>query len=128
MSIKFFLNRIRNNVFLVNSMSYIFASVFIKGIAFITTPIFTRLMDASSYGIVSNFTTWGQFLATFLCLQLSSGIVSANINIAKERLDSYMGNIIRIAVLIAIIMFIPIIIFRTQIFSFIALEDRKSVV
>ena len=32
------------------SLAFVFASFFVKGISFITTPIFTRIMDQTQYG------------------------------------------------------------------------------
>lgn len=83
------------------SIAYVIATVIVKAINFMTTPIFTRLMSPKDYGVVSNFTVWGQLLAVFICGQVASGIVVAKYNnIAKGRFEKYMASIIRCAVLI----------------------------
>lgn len=43
--------------FLKHSKNYFTANIFLKGLAIITIPIFTRLMSTSDYGILSIFST-----------------------------------------------------------------------
>lgn len=40
------------------SLWFVLSTVFLKGIAFITVPIFTRIMDTVQYGIYSVYLTW----------------------------------------------------------------------
>lgn len=81
------------NRFVKNSFAYIMAAFIIKGISFLTTPLFTRIMGASDYGAATNFLTWGQLLAVFICFLVSSSVVSANVNIARGRLEEYLYNL-----------------------------------
>ena len=37
---------------------YVISNFLVKGIAFITTPIFARMMSAENYGEFSNFASW----------------------------------------------------------------------
>ena len=94
---------------------YLFSSFLIKALSFITTPIFTRLMSTSDFGIVSNFVTWTSFFAMFICMQVSSGVVSAKINRGPERIDEYMASIIRIAIVFAFIISAVTMAFREPI-------------
>ena len=96
------LEKIKSNGFLSVSFLYILSSFVVKGISFITTPIFTRLMGTADFGMVSNFTTWEQVLATFVCLQVSSTLLPAKVNHAPNRFDSYMKSIVSFALICAV--------------------------
>lgn len=56
------------------SIWFVICSVVQKGIAFLTTPIFTRLLTTDEYGMVSIFNSWHSILTMVLTLQLSSGV------------------------------------------------------
>lgn len=56
------------------SVWFLFASFFQKGIAVITTPIFTRVMTTAEYGQYNVFYTWLQIIAIVVTMQLYSGM------------------------------------------------------
>lgn len=105
-------NKLKINDFLKNSILFVIASFITKAISFLSMPIFTRMMSAFEYGEVSNFFLWGQLLSTFLCLQLSSGLVSAKMNRGENRFDSYMAGMIRAGSFFAGVFFAICFIFR----------------
>ncbi len=45
-----------------------------RGISFITTPIFTRLLTTAEYGAYSSFSSWQDILSVFITLNLSAGV------------------------------------------------------
>lgn len=45
-----------------------------RGISFITTPIFTRLLTTAEYGAYSSFSSWQEILSVFITLNLSAGV------------------------------------------------------
>lgn len=45
-----------------------------KGVSFITTPIFTRLLSATEYGQYSVFNSWYSIIAVFISLNLCYGV------------------------------------------------------
>ena len=68
------------------SMWFVFCSVIQKGIAFITTPIFTRMMSTEEYGLVSVYSSWVNILTVVLTLQLATGVYNkAMIRYEKQR-------------------------------------------
>lgn len=50
-----------------------------KGISFITTPIFTRLLSTTEYGQYNVFYSWFSILAVIVSLNLSSGVYSRGV-------------------------------------------------
>lgn len=55
---------------------YVICSFLQKGISFITTPIFTRLLSSTEYGMFSVFTSWMDIIAIFVTLRLCYGVYS----------------------------------------------------
>lgn len=57
-----------------------------KGVSFITTPIFTRLLTAEEYGQYSVFNSWYGIIAVFVTFNLYSGVYAQGIvKFEKER-------------------------------------------
>lgn len=56
------------------SFYYFIGSIFNKGIAFLTVPIFTRILSTYDYGIVSTYNSWVTMAAMILGFALHSGI------------------------------------------------------
>lgn len=54
------------------SMWFVGATVLIKGISFVTVPVFTRLMTTEQYGLYSVFMTWSEILTAVGTLGLES--------------------------------------------------------
>jgi len=55
---------------------FVVCSFLQKGIAFITIPIFTRILSTGDYGVTNLFSTWSTLLIIFATLNLSGGVYS----------------------------------------------------
>ena len=55
---------------------FVFCSFLQKGIAFITIPVFTRILSTDDYGVTNLFSTWSTLLVIFATLNLSGGVYS----------------------------------------------------
>lgn len=75
------------------SMIYILCSFILKGISFITTPIFTRVMETADFGVVGAVSTWVTFVAIFICCQVAGSISAARVHKPKEAFETFMGSI-----------------------------------
>ena len=68
------------------SMWYLACSVLQKAIGFLTTPIFTRVMGTSDFGVVSMYNSWEAIFTVFCTLYLYNGVYNnamieyANVN------------------------------------------------
>lgn len=71
---------------------YTVSNFLTRGIAFITTPIFTRVLTTSEYGQYSNFVTWQSLLSILVTLELYSSIARAKFDFEKE-IDRYVSTI-----------------------------------
>lgn len=56
------------------SFWFLICSFLQRGIAFITTPIFTRIMSTAEYGQYSVFTSWQGIFSVFVSLNLWAGV------------------------------------------------------
>lgn len=64
-----------------------------KGISFITTPIFTRLLSTSQYGVVSVYNSWVSLLSIFCTLNLFSGGFNNGMLDYENTRDRYLSSI-----------------------------------
>lgn len=64
-----------------------------RGIAFISTPIFTRILNTEQYGIVSVFNTWEQLISILCTLNLFYGGFNNGMRDYKDRRDEYVSAV-----------------------------------
>ena len=64
---------------------YFIATLFNKGIGFVTVPIFSRILTTSDYGTVTTFNSWVSMISVFTVSPLESfAIVGADIICCKS--------------------------------------------
>ena len=56
-----------------SAIVYLFATVFTRGLAIITTPIFTRIMSTDQVGMVNLYSSWYSMITVVSTLALTSG-------------------------------------------------------
>jgi O-antigen/teichoic acid export membrane protein len=76
---------------------YIFGNLFNKAVAFITVPIFTRLLTTEEYGIINIYTSWVNLMAVIVGLSLGNSIRNAYVDM-REELGEYISSIFTLAV------------------------------
>lgn len=86
------MNKGRSNSFVKIGMIYTLSNIVIKGMAFITTPIFTRLMSQEEYGSFSNISSWANIISIIATLCLYSSISRAKYDY-DEDMKGYMSTI-----------------------------------
>lgn len=98
------------------SVALLFASVVSKGIAYITTPLYTRFLTPSEYGQTSVFLTWVQVFGIIAMFCLSYGVFNNGMIDYKEARDEYsfsmlvLSNIITISFTAIILIIYPYIV------------------
>lgn len=101
--------------FLSSSIIYVFGSFLTSGLAFITTPIFTRLLTPEDYGITSVFATWVSVFTIFIGIQSASTIATAHIHFKKDEFNQYLSSILFLSTISFGIISIICLIFKYQI-------------
>lgn len=76
-------------------LGYMVGNMFIKGISFITLPIFTRLLTTNDFGIYNTYGAYESILAILLGVGMYSSIKNANYDY-KDKLNTYVATLISI--------------------------------
>lgn len=105
------------------SMVLIIAKFFQKGLATISSPIFTRIMPSSEYGIISTFTSWQSVLYIIATLNMSQGVFNNGMLEFKEDRQSFTFSILILANICTLIFGIIYIIGYKWIAPFIDMPD-----
>lgn len=75
------------------SFWFLICAFFQKGISFITTPIFTRLLSTTEYGQYNIFTSWSGILTVIVTLNLYYGVYTSGLVKFDERKDEYSSSL-----------------------------------
>lgn len=87
---------------------YLFGNFFNKGIAFITVPIFTRLLTTSDFGLINTYLSWVSILSVIIGLQLGNSIRHAYVDYI-DSIDEYISSITLLSLINFIFSFISIV-------------------
>lgn len=88
------------------SLAYLIASLISKGIIYVTTPIFTRLLTSDEYGKTSIYMTWVQVLGTIAMFSLSYGVFNNGMIDYPEKRDEYSLSMLGLSNVITVISFV----------------------
>ena len=83
------------------SFWFLVCSFLQKGISFLTTPIFTRLLSTAEYGNYGVYTSWESILTVFITLQLSMGVYTQGLVKFEEDRDVFSSSLLGLTSLIA---------------------------
>lgn len=85
------------------SVAFFFSSIVTKGIAYITTPIYTRLLTNSEYGMLQIYLTWENIFGIIAMFSLMNGVFNNGmVDYPKER-NQFSFSMLGLSNLITII-------------------------
>lgn len=87
------------------SIWFVFASVLQKGISFLTTPIFTRLLSPIDYGTFSLYQSWYSILFIFCTLNLAGGVFNNGLTKFPEDKNSFTSSLLGLSTTISLVFF-----------------------
>lgn len=90
---------------------YTICNFLVKGLVFITMPIFTRIMTGEEIGLFSNVSSWVTLLAIVTTFEIYSSVSVARFDY-KDDLDSYISSSLLLGTCITIIFYIIVLIFH----------------
>ncbi|MDL4908500.1 lipopolysaccharide biosynthesis protein [Enterococcus gallinarum] len=93
-----FIKTLKQSKLIKSSLWYTLGNFFIKGISFITVPIFVRITTQSEYGLINNFTSFVSIFSIILGLSLNASINNANFDYS-ERIKQYLSSVLSLATL-----------------------------
>ena len=93
--------KIDNRLLLKTSFWYTLSNFLTHGIAFITIPIFTRLMSKAEYGDFSVYSNWQQILVIICGVEVQATMNRARFDFQKkEELDAYTTSSLFLSTLV----------------------------
>ena len=78
---------------------YILCQVLVKGMTFITTPIFSRILSKSEYGDVNNFISWEGLIFPIVTLNLRASINKSKYDYSDDN-NNFLSSILIVALLL----------------------------
>lgn len=88
------------------SLWFTFSSVIQKGIALLSTPIFTRLLSTEQYGVYSVYQSWYAIITIFTTLNLYAGVYNNGMTKWPDRRPQYTSALLGLSSTISIIWFL----------------------
>lgn len=85
------------------SIVFLFVSIIQKGLAYLTTPIYTNLLSTDEYGQVAVFLTWFQLIGIVAMFSLQAGVFNNGMLEYKQDRDGYMFSMLVLSNIITII-------------------------
>lgn len=107
-------------------LGYIIGNIFIKGINFITLPIFSRLMSPEEFGIYNIYLSYDSILFVLVGMALHSSVKSANYHFKKE-INEYVSSISVIYLINMVNMILGVFIFKDVIYKNIGYSTEKMI-
>ena len=104
------------------SVGFFLASVVTKGIAYITTPVYTRLLTTEEYGQVSVFLTWVQVFGIIAMFCLSYGVFNIGMSDYPDKRDDYSFSMLMLSNIITVIFSALLLILYPSIQSLLKLD------
>lgn len=83
---------------------YTMTNVITRGMAFLTTPIFSRLMSKEEYGQFSNIASWVSILSVVVSADLYASITRAKYDFDEE-IDEYLSSIMVLSNIITLFLY-----------------------
>ena len=74
------------------SMWYTVSSVLTKGISALCTPIFTRLLTPSEYGLFPLYNTWLSVVTVIVTLELTGGVIYRGLQRFEDKKDEFISS------------------------------------
>lgn len=85
-----------------SAIAFTFASVFSRGLAVISTPIFTRIMSTAEIGVVNLYNSWFSIISVVATLALTSGGYSLAMKEFAGYRDQYESSVLSLTSLMAL--------------------------
>lgn len=98
------LDKIKSSKLVQASFWYTIGNVFIKGINFITIPLYTNLMTVEEYGLVNNFLSISSIIGIFIGLSLQGSVNNANLDF-KDNIKEYLSSVLFLSTLSFLLFF-----------------------
>ncbi|MGN0332561.1 MAG: oligosaccharide flippase family protein, partial [Lachnospiraceae bacterium] len=111
-----------NSLALKAGIFYIVGQLFIRGITFLTTPIYTRLLSTAQYGEIRVYESWLLIMVPIMSLSLFRSVDRAKYDMG-EKYNAYVSSVQTLSYLSILGFFALCMIFRTPVQKFWGMSD-----
>lgn len=91
-------------------------SILQQGLNFIITPLFTRLLSTSEYGLVSIYNSWSYIFIIFASLNLGAGVLSQGLIKYQDEKYEYLSCTLGLSTVVALVC-LAVFMFFSDIFA-----------
>lgn len=105
------------------SIWYLFCSILQKAIGFLTTPIFTRVMDTDAFGIVSMYNSWEAIFTVFCTLYLYNGVYNNAMIEYKHDRDGFTSSMQVLTTVLTLFVFCIYFLFSHKLSKIVGLSN-----
>lgn len=105
------------------SMAFMAVNFMQKGISFLTSPIFTRLLTTHEYGIISIYSSWLDVIGIFAMFGLYNNVYCRGILEFKEDKNTFTFSLLTLSNLITLFVFAVVWVINKFIIRFLDVPD-----
>ncbi len=120
-------NKSLNRLALRAGLFYVISQLFVRGITFLTTPVFTRLLTNEQYNQVQIFESWLLLFAPIMSLCLWRSVERAKYDV-KERFNEFTSSVQTLSYLSIAAFSLLFLIFREPVGEFCSMTDLMLVI
>lgn len=112
-----------SNIVVKAGVWYTVCNFFFKGMAFITTPFFARLMTKSELGNFSNFSSWASILLIVTSFDFSQSIIRSKLELEND-IDSYIWSILSLSTIWTVVVYGIVCLFMPYASKLLSIEPK----
>ena len=116
-----------NRLALKAGLFYVISQLFVRGITFLTTPVFTRLLTNEQYNQVQIFESWLLLFAPVMSLCLWRSVERAKYDV-RERFNAFTSSVQTLSYLSIAFFSLLFLIFRKPVGEFCSMTDLMLVI
>ena len=102
---------------------YVISTFLMKGLSFITTPIFSRLLSKEAYGEFSNFASWQALLLIVTSAEMHITVARAYYD-HKEDFDGYVSSVTVVSCIFTILIYGLFLLGRSWVFRLVSIPEE----
>ena len=107
------------------SIVFVFISFLLRGLSFLTTPVFTRLVSTAQYGLISTYNNWAAIVEVFAVLGMTSaGAFNVGLNDYRDDQDRYISSMLVLCTMADIVTFALLFVFKRVFPDILTLPDH----
>lgn len=102
---------------------YTICNFLFRGMAFITTPIFARLLTKSEMGMFTNYSSWITILTVITAMDLQTSIIRSKLEY-EDDIDSYIYSILSFTSMVTLLLYGIVFLFQGYFVRFFGVEMK----